>query len=867
MQSIFAQLWSANYSRDPERKDRGFAACNFLSLSRTVPERSRGLARWNLFFYLNPASAVMPSFSARPIGFTPPDGYRLSNPSVAQLGNEIVVLQRAVNFTLAKDCAYRTPAEAPIHTRNFLLRLDSDLTVSSASEILPPADIPDPTFREGQGFEDVRLFVWRGELWCVTCVRELTEEGWCDQVLARIDESTTGQARLTDWRSLHPQGPQRHEKNLMPGAVGGELQFICLCDPTKLVDDQARRAAETTPPIAADQFRCGSQAIAFDGGFLALIHEVSERDRKRHYQHRFVWFDAASRLRRVSRPFYFRKQGVEFAAGLAWHPDGERLIVAYGVDDRESWIAAVAAKEVRGLLEDAERLPWGAAPAAKGLTRAPAQPEAKPSGRTFDLFDTLIARRCVDAQAIFKIVERESGCEGFSDARISVEGKIYASGHPYTLDDIYARLAQVLCLPSERCEQLKSMELATEKANFFPITQHYREFAHNDAIVSDMYLPAPFLAAIINEISGLRPRLFFLSSHGKRDGSAWPQVQERMQILEHVGDHPVTDKQSAESAGIPARLTTVSRRTPIEHELAYGGLTALSNLIRESRLTMWADDPAVRRAQILQVQINFPLLFLASLHLRNLAVAQGWDNILMSGRDCYLWHQLYRRLAPLLPGAPPATYVYTSRITRAHPTSSYLAYFTQVRSGQRNVIVDLCGTGWSLSRLIERSPTPDTEIFLLHRIDMSHLMQRYESFGPFAKSVKINSTFHRAPMGADNDVLEDLNRAPHGLVKDVRQMSGGFVPVYSPSADSAELGPLIRIHHAAFEHACNLLELIKGPEIRSMLEVPLTPLIESVYRRMSGIYADLAAFRAQKMAEESVVWKALAGAQRELEQA
>jgi hypothetical protein len=111
----------------------------------------------------------------------------------------------------------------------------------------------------------------------------------------------------------------------------------------------------------AEQFRGGSQAIAFDGGWLTVIHEAREMPPggPRYYHHRFVWFDGTSRLRRLSRPFFLKKKGVEFAAGLAWHPDGKRLLVSYSVADSEAWIATVDAREVRNVLENAERLPSG----------------------------------------------------------------------------------------------------------------------------------------------------------------------------------------------------------------------------------------------------------------------------------------------------------------------------------------------------------------------------------------------------------------------------------------------------------------------------------------------------------------------------
>src|SRR5207237_1683929 len=136
------------------------------------------------------------------------------------------------------------------------------------------------------------------------------------------------------WRLLHPPGPRLHEKNWMPRVAGDRLQFIYLCDPTRIIDDQARTIVETRPAIAAEQFSGGSQTIAFDDGWLAVVHEARARppSAQRYYQHRFVWFDEAKDLRCVSRAFFFfLKESVEFVYGLFSHYYGRDFLLSFVV--------------------------------------------------------------------------------------------------------------------------------------------------------------------------------------------------------------------------------------------------------------------------------------------------------------------------------------------------------------------------------------------------------------------------------------------------------------------------------------------------------------------------------------------------------
>jgi glycosyltransferase involved in cell wall biosynthesis len=365
---------AANYSRDPARKSRGHAACNWLALGRDIPAGTRRLARSNLFFYVRSATALLPSFAARAIDFKPADNSGPLNPSVTCQRGQISLVMRSSNFAPSDDGRYETRNGEPARTRHFLVRLTDDLDVREVSEILPPADLPRPAVDTAVGLDDVRLFAWRDALWCNARVRELMPSGRSDRLLARLGDETAQTCRLTDWRILRPDGELPSDAAWIAQAENTRLRFILRCDPIRLIDDRANIIAEPAPPIAAEHFRGSSPAIPLDGGWLALVHEERLHGTAAQpcYLHRFVWFDATTMLRRVSRAFFFRKKGDEIAAGLAWHPDRAQLLLSFGVGNDEAWVATVDPDDVRRALEDAEHLPSGLPAASSDGGASPA---------------------------------------------------------------------------------------------------------------------------------------------------------------------------------------------------------------------------------------------------------------------------------------------------------------------------------------------------------------------------------------------------------------------------------------------------------------------------------------------------------------
>lgn len=339
---------------DPLLRDQGAQACNAVALSPVASEFSRAQARANLYWYLKPLVQHVPSFKPTRIDLAVPEGYVATNPSVVNRDGRPTAIVRAVNYTITPEGQYAirsvdgsTGRNYPIHTHNYLVNFSRSLTIEQSHELALPSNWPEPKFDMVRGFEDSRLFDWGGQLWTLSCVRELTREGWCEQVLAPV--STAGYGNT--WVTVQPE-QRRHEKNWMPWVRDkGRLLFVYRLG--QLMDVGGKLRADFKCDLAVDHVSGGSQVIEVEGQYIALVHEAGMVPGRpnRFYQHRFVLLGEAGDLLGISPPFCFHGQQIEFAAGLAYFPVTRKLLASYGVRDSEAWLAEMDLYEVLDFIE------------------------------------------------------------------------------------------------------------------------------------------------------------------------------------------------------------------------------------------------------------------------------------------------------------------------------------------------------------------------------------------------------------------------------------------------------------------------------------------------------------------------------------
>jgi len=340
---------------DAAERDRAFQVTDDLSLDPTCDPSIRNSARQNLFWHTKPLSHYCPSFVGKRLDFEAPAGYTAMNPAVEQFAGHVYCNIRCVNYTINEHGQYmigeKGCGDAPIDTRNFVVKLTDDMQAVVPREI--KWDRPDAAFPLVTGLEDVRLWHYDGHLHFNACVREQSVSGTCQQIVGRLSfDAATPHLQVVDWSIIDMGGT--HEKNWMHLQ---DKKFIYRLD-TVISPFATDRALPRQPKIEKfkvsvhpDMVSGSSQLIPFKAGYLAVVHEAAnDPTGKRTYWHRFAWFDGVGQLYRLSLPFVFYDRQIEFCAGLATHPDGDKLILSFGVRDAEAHVATVSIEEVSRMI-------------------------------------------------------------------------------------------------------------------------------------------------------------------------------------------------------------------------------------------------------------------------------------------------------------------------------------------------------------------------------------------------------------------------------------------------------------------------------------------------------------------------------------
>lgn len=304
-----------------------------------------------LFARRKPVTKDLPELASLPgalrIALPVQTRHQVCNPSImAQPDGSFLCLVRGANYNFdhGHTFFYGSGRTTMPDSQNYLMRLSADLVVRDV------IFVEDRHLRGHDaaldGIEDCRLFRWRGADWVLGTARNASANTNV-MVLSRLEGHV-----MADTIFLPSPLGMRIEKNWVPLVLGDELHFIYSHDPLRifrLSDGSLKPVTQSTSPLLA---RCSGGSCAQElpgGGWRSVIHRYDgvKDVRWRVYEHMIADYAPDLTLRRISRPFRFEFDGVEFCAGLV--QGAGAVVLSYGVRDNKAVLLRLTDQDIEGL--------------------------------------------------------------------------------------------------------------------------------------------------------------------------------------------------------------------------------------------------------------------------------------------------------------------------------------------------------------------------------------------------------------------------------------------------------------------------------------------------------------------------------------
>lgn len=190
---------------------------------------------------------------------------------------------------------------------------------------------------------------------------------------------------------------------------------------------------------------------------------------------------------------------------------------------------------------------------------------------SFDIFDTVLIRKCGLPENIFPIVAEKLFPNDLAFQQEFVQSRIYRTvvlsrtNPNYTLYDIYNTDIVESFQPYTQqqlidCELSVEEEMLTRNNTIVETIEKYRQKDYTIAFISDMYISQEFIKKILvrEHIFQDGDQLFVSNTVKKRkdDGSLYDYVQElnKPSLWKHYGDNRKSDYKEARKKGIEAHL-------------------------------------------------------------------------------------------------------------------------------------------------------------------------------------------------------------------------------------------------------------------------------------------------------------------------
>jgi len=240
-----------------------------------------------------------------------------SSASMIDFEGKRILNIRTVNYRLTREGRYLiNNPNGWLETENLCCLLDNTLCPDTSTICIISKPQLQSRWPEIQGVEDIRLFEFENKLHFIGTQREYSS--------IPVNRMIMGEYNLIhrcmeNCKVLEPEIPTNCEKNWVPIVLNKELFFIYKWYPMeigKLVDGKLKIVTRHNTGFVFQGIK-GSTIFLEEkeGEKIGIVH-FSEEGMPRKYYHQIVWLNGSLQPVKISEPFYFFLEGIEFCIGF-----------------------------------------------------------------------------------------------------------------------------------------------------------------------------------------------------------------------------------------------------------------------------------------------------------------------------------------------------------------------------------------------------------------------------------------------------------------------------------------------------------------------------------------------------------------------
>ena len=302
---------------------------------------------------------------------------------------------------------------------------------------------------------------------------------------------------------------------------------------------------------------------------------------------------------------------------------------------------------------------------------------------SFDVFDTLLARKVLRPTDIFSIVEETYNIPNFKERRCIAQNN--SNG---TIENIYQKYGEIYNIDPYICKEIKELEIDTEIKFSYLIHTNCNRVKDGDILISDMYLSENDIMRILRAHGFNKNVKLYVTPNGKGSGYIWKNLKEQYNINLHLGDNEYSDIKMALENNVNAELTTIHKPNETEMFFINKDYEQAGFLLREFRHNNPYEINSLEYELYNdQVCFNIPLLILCSNFLYNILIKEHRNTLLLLTRDgCLLKH-----IFPILYQDIICKELHSSRIVHKNPNEEYKNYLKSIYNKDTCLLFDLYG--------------------------------------------------------------------------------------------------------------------------------------------------------------------------------